>query len=108
MGRAVTGIRDGRRDTTVGLFFTDVDWRTNEACDLNAWRWASEAACSGTDPEAWFPDYYSKKDTAYLRVICGGCPVRQTCLNTALRADLVGWWGGTSDADRRAIRAAGG
>lgn len=106
MGRAVVTIHSGRRDPSVGLFYTHVDWRTNDVCDLDTWRWSSEAACAGTDPEAWFPS--GNANTKTLAIICGECPVRAECLRTALREDMSGWWGGTSEGQRRAIRAAHG
>lgn len=39
--------------------------------------------------------------------LCGGCPVRDECLELDLRtagANTVGVWGGMTDDDRRALR----
>jgi WhiB family transcriptional regulator, redox-sensing transcriptional regulator len=38
------------------------------------------------------------------RALCAGCPVRQECLDVAMGDDtLTGCWGGTADAERRAM-----
>jgi Transcription factor WhiB len=40
------------------------------------------------------------------RQICGRCPVRQPCLEFALRRGIVhGIWGGLSERNRRALRS---
>ncbi len=47
-------------------------------------------------------------DAAYTaaRAVCAACTVAGPCLAYALAdADLVGCWGGTSDTERRALRA---
>ncbi len=39
------------------------------------------------------------------RALCEGCQVRHDCLEAALAdSDLVGLWGGATDAERREIR----
>lgn len=38
--------------------------------------------------------------------VCGACPVRGVCLDEALRDNLIGIWGGTSDSGRRRLRRA--
>jgi WhiB family transcriptional regulator, redox-sensing transcriptional regulator len=64
--------------------------------------WRKWAACRGV-PELFFS--YDEERVAHARAICDGCPVRQECLQTAL-ADrrLYGVWGGTTEAQREAIR----
>jgi WhiB family redox-sensing transcriptional regulator len=38
------------------------------------------------------------------KAVCHRCPVRDECLDRALRADWVeGIWGGTTEAERRAL-----
>lgn len=40
-----------------------------------------------------------------VRAICGCCDVRQVCLGFAVwQPDLVGMWGGATEAERREIR----
>jgi len=37
--------------------------------------------------------------------VCRTCPVRLECLDEALTHDYSGVWGGTTEAERRAIRS---
>jgi len=40
-----------------------------------------------------------------VEAICEACPIRQECLEAVLAdPDLVGLWGGTTDAERRELR----
>jgi hypothetical protein len=67
--------------------------------------WQAEAACSGKGPARWFPTRTG--DPAAGRTICHDCPVRVDCLEYALGADVVGFWGGTSRQQRDAARRRG-
>jgi hypothetical protein len=67
-------------------------------------RWWDQAACLGTDPEAWFPDATVRPEPVLSR-ICAGCPVRKSCLATAVLADEEGIWGGTRRGQRLHARA---
>lgn len=75
--------------------------------------------CINADPEAYFPEigehpakidgsrYREEQDRA--RTLCAGCPVIGECLELALqtpRDRRYGIWGGTSEWERLAIRAA--
>ena len=65
--------------------------------------WHQNAACAGQT------DLFFVKGTPPTRTrdICGGCPVREECLETALAdPDLVGLWGGTTERERREMRRA--
>ena len=43
---------------------------------------------------------------ARAKAVCAGCPVREACLEFALANDeRWGVWGGTSERQRRAMRA---
>ena len=64
--------------------------------------WFEYAACSGADPELFFPD---KKDSSAgaLRV-CRWCSVREECLDWALdRRERWGVWGGMTEEHRAII-----
>jgi WhiB family transcriptional regulator, redox-sensing transcriptional regulator len=73
-----------------------------------------EGACSasGLNPDAWYPaeaeaDAAQPQPAAALAV-CGGCRVRQECLELSLRDWTVGQhgvWGGTVPAERERLRA---
>lgn len=66
---------------------------------MTAEDWMADARCVGTDPEAFFPESGSRANSM-VRRICAACPVQSECLTYATEHDLMGVWGGTSDADR--------
>jgi WhiB family redox-sensing transcriptional regulator len=66
--------------------------------------WRHRAACHGAELEVFFPDRGQSADRA--RQICASCPVREPCLEYALRHGIVhGIWGGLTGRDRRALRS---
>jgi WhiB family redox-sensing transcriptional regulator len=69
--------------------------------------WRARAACRGEPISVFFP--LTEGDYAPAKVLCGGCPVRQECLETAL-ADLgcKGYWGGTNERTRQKMRLRAG
>lgn len=52
--------------------------------------WRERAACNGEDPEKFFPDPSDVKGTTNALQVCVGCPVREQCLELALRAEADG------------------
>ena len=65
--------------------------------------WQYRAACRGAELKVFFPDRGKSAEPA--RQICASCPVRQPCLEFALRhAITCGIWGGLAERDRRALR----
>lgn len=72
--------------------------------------WRAESACLNTDPDVFFPvavgTAAGKLVTRALR-ICDGCPVKQQCLDYAMRSgEKDGIWGGTTPEERiRVLRA---
>ncbi|MFJ6728729.1 MULTISPECIES: WhiB family transcriptional regulator [unclassified Streptomyces] len=70
--------------------------------------WRQQAACRHEDPELFFPigtSGPSLLQTQQAKAVCGGCPVRESCLEWALETDqTLGVWGGTSENERRAMR----
>lgn len=72
--------------------------------------WRDDAACRAHDPEKFFPEG-SPDSPGYIRQaakaveVCTGCTVRPECLDFAMTTrGESGIWGGTSDAERRAVR----
>ena len=66
--------------------------------------WRAESACLNTDPDVFFPvavgTAAGKLVTRALR-ICDGCPVKQQCLDYAMRSgEKDGIWGGTTPEER--------
>jgi WhiB family transcriptional regulator, redox-sensing transcriptional regulator len=68
--------------------------------------WTDHAACRGVDPEVFFPVSRNAADASEAIAVCRGCPVRHECLATALTRAESGVWGGTTEAQRRRLRAA--
>ena len=73
--------------------------------------WWSRAACSGADPELFFPISTSGpavKQVARAKTICARCEIWRECLSYALgTASIQGVWGGTTEAERRRLRQRG-
>ncbi|GGD35368.1 hypothetical protein GCM10010915_14840 [Microbacterium faecale] len=76
-----------------------------EATDDGALSWQSDALCSQTDPEAFFPE--KGGSTRDAKRICESCEVRSQCLEYALQNDeRFGIWGGLSERERRRLKKA--
>lgn len=72
--------------------------------------WQLEAACRGVDATLFFaPNYFERREEkdgreAKAKVICARCPVRDPCLEYALRTrDPHGIWGGLNELERRRL-----
>lgn len=62
--------------------------------------WRQRAACRGVDATIFYP--VSEEDAAEAKDVCGGCPVRQACLEYALaNRERDGVWGGATERERR-------
>jgi WhiB family redox-sensing transcriptional regulator len=70
--------------------------------------WRDHAACSGLDPDLFFPVSTSGAcliDIEAAKRVCQRCPVTTLCLRWALDLGHVsGIWGGTTEEERRALR----
>jgi len=67
-------------------------------------RWQDHAACRGLDTELFFPLRGELAATALAT--CRKCPVQSECREHALSfAERFGIWGGTSERQRRQLRA---
>ena len=66
-------------------------------------RWQERANCLGVDPDLFFPERGAT--TKEAKSVCGGCEVKNECLEYALRhGEKFGVWGGMSERERRRIR----
>jgi WhiB family redox-sensing transcriptional regulator len=72
--------------------------------------WQYRAACRGEDAEMFFaPNYFERKEEkdareAQAKGICARCPVRDECLEYALRnREPHGIWGGLNESERKAL-----
>ncbi|AZC13480.1 MULTISPECIES: WhiB family transcriptional regulator [Microbacterium] len=69
--------------------------------------WQTDALCSQTDPEAFFPE--KGGSTRDAKRICSSCDVRTECLEYALQNDeRFGIWGGLSERERRKLKRRAG
>lgn len=72
--------------------------------------WQDNAACIGTDPDAFFPTEHGQERSARIinaKKLCSGCPVQNECLTYALEAgEAFGVWGGLDARERRTLRRA--
>lgn len=67
--------------------------------------WQQHAACRNETVELFITD--GGGPSARAKQLCARCPVRLHCLRYALAdPDLVGYWGGTSERERRRLRRA--
>ena len=65
--------------------------------------WQKGANCKGSNSDLFFLDRGASSQPA--KAICRGCPVREACLDFALRTNqLFGIWGGLSERERRRVR----
>ena len=64
------------------------------------------ASCaSDPDPDRWFPERTATQHLHLeLKRICDGCPLQLKCLDYALKNDVIGFWGGTTMAQRADLR----
>ena len=77
--------------------------RASEELADTALAWQTDALCSQTDPEAFFPE--KGGSTRDAKRICTMCEVREECLQYALDNDeRFGIWGGLSERERRKLR----
>lgn len=63
--------------------------------------WTERARCQGLDPEQFFRRGVAQSRGAIR--ICGGCPVKEDCLQYAIDHEVdFGVWGGLTERQRRA------
>ena len=72
--------------------------------------WSDHAACKGQDTAKFFPNPSDHEAANWALAWCEACPVRQSCLLSALSTELDGSdmkhgiWGGTTPAERYRMR----
>ena len=62
--------------------------------------------CESTDTELFFvPDGHGTyPEVKALKKICGACVVQKECLDYALKYNVMGYWGNTSEGQRNSLR----
>lgn len=69
--------------------------------------WLLNAVCRGEPIETFFPPRGSSYERA--RELCSSCPARPECLSYALAdPELVGFWAGTTEKQRKKMRRIAG
>ncbi|MET7308714.1 WhiB family transcriptional regulator [Streptomyces sp. NPDC005134] len=70
--------------------------------------WRMQAACRDEDPDLFFPIGSTGPalvQTEEAKEVCGGCRVRELCLEWAMEhGQDSGVWGGLGEAERRALK----
>ncbi|MEW1955698.1 WhiB family transcriptional regulator [Terrabacter sp. NPDC080008] len=73
----------------------------------SSYEWQEQGRCRTKAVEQFFADDHDldqrerREQTEAARMVCGGCPVRQQCLDHALRVpETFGIWGGTTPTER--------
>jgi len=69
-------------------------------------KWMDKANCSTTDTEYFFAvdDTKQYSNKSFLTRICNNCEVIKECQDYSLRYAVLGWWGNTSEKQRREKR----
>lgn len=67
--------------------------------------WTDHGLCrEHPNPDLWYPDWASLRQTTAAKRICGDCPVAPQCLAYALDTrNRYGIWGGTTPDERDRI-----
>jgi WhiB family redox-sensing transcriptional regulator len=72
--------------------------------------WEARALCRDADAGCFIPPLREESDAErrtrerIAKRVCAGCPVRQECLDYALRVrEPFGIWGGLNEVERRAL-----
>ena len=65
-----------------------------------------EANCADTDSEAFFtqPNSSTYPSITLLKKICGNCKVVDKCLDYSLKHEVLGYWGNTTEFQRKKMR----
>lgn len=66
--------------------------------------WYSKARCQNSDTEAFFVEERGMSYEEPVARICNSCSVKNECLNFAIKYKMQGFWGGTTEQQRRTMR----
>lgn len=76
---------------------------------INLLAFQHRGSCRDHDPELFFPvsdtTPVAAQQIEQAKAVCAGCPVLADCRAYALAHGPQGIWGGTTDQERRAVRA---
>lgn len=71
--------------------------------------WMVRGSCRGEDSELFFPADHERQPEREIReekarAVCAVCPVKDECLDYAVKTSQVGFWGGADDEQRKGLR----
>lgn len=74
--------------------------------NTSAYTWDEHALCRDADPDIFFGPKSDPTTTKKAIAVCNRCPVREPCLEFALKNSIqYGVWGGTSERHRRKLKS---
>ncbi|MGH3615499.1 MAG: WhiB family transcriptional regulator [Pseudonocardia sp.] len=89
---------------TAGRPGTRATWREPVESHVSPGEWRHRAACRSVDPDVFFPVPVAglafRTRVAVAKAVCGGCPVREACLDWALAHQPDGIAGGMTEQER--------
>ncbi len=62
-----------------------------------------DRSCIDVDASVFFPRQRTRGAVDYAKQFCDRCPITNECREYARIQDLDGIWGGTTEAERRAV-----
>lgn len=68
---------------------------------------AKDGNCIGTDTEAFFTEEKGEHYAPEVKRVCRACTVKFECLSFALKYNMLGYWGNTTELQRRQIKRMG-
>lgn len=70
------------------------------------YNFTDQANCIGIDVDMFFTEEGSStfQEENFLKRVCSACSVKSECLDYALHNAVSGWWGGTSEYQRKRLR----
>ena len=70
------------------------------------YNFTDSANCIGIDVNMFFTEEGSGtfQEENFLKRTCAACLVKSECLDYALHHAVLGWWGGTSEIQRKRLR----
>jgi WhiB family redox-sensing transcriptional regulator len=86
---------------------TEVNYRLNlsELLVFEDAPWMKDAICRDLATDVFFADSDAPKKSAVAKAVCSACPVREECLDFAIRnCENYGIWGGTTATERKFLR----
>lgn len=67
--------------------------------------WMDEGKCRDLKTDVFYAESHGRHSANMAKAICSGCPVREKCLDYAIRNyETHGIWGGHTASERRDLR----